>query len=74
LIQVVIGHFHRPDVEHQLVAREQSFRTIKVAIAYERQRRVAKLILERALGLLRNLERELECVRVIAAVASISTR
>ena len=60
LVQVVIGHLHGLDVEQQLFAGQQAFVAVQIVELDVGQRGIAQLVLQRALGLLGDLEGKLE--------------
>ena len=64
LVQFVVGHLHALDVQVELLAGQQAFLAGQVAELEIAQLRVAQFVLQRALGLLGDVEGELEALGV----------
>src|SRR5438105_2126997 len=63
-VEVVVGHFHALDVQIELFASEQTLLAGQVAELKIAQFRVAQLMLQGTLGLLRYIKRKLEALPV----------
>ena len=62
LVEVVVGHLHALDVQVELLAGQQALLAGQVAELEIAQFRVAQLVLQGALGLLGDVEGELEAL------------
>ncbi len=66
LVELGIGHLHALDVQEEFLAREQAFLARQVAELQVAQLGLAQFVLQGALGLAGDVERELEALRVQA--------